>query len=123
MRQRRDRESNDPGRPVAGRAGASRTTTRTNARRSPTSPHGDASTRRREPGPRIRELPGPRQQKGIIAPTFRVIFAWPYRLALAGLYRAGFRPWQLTVLSLAANAVCSWVIATGRLFLPGTQRL
>ena len=36
-----------------------------------------------------------------------------------GSFRAGFRPWQLTVLSLAANAVCSWLIATGRLFLPG----
>jgi CDP-diacylglycerol--glycerol-3-phosphate 3-phosphatidyltransferase len=72
-----------------------------------------------EPEPKLREMPGPRQQKGMIAPIFRVLFAWPYRFALAGLYRAGFRPWQLTLLSLGANAVCGWLIATGRFFLPG----
>ncbi len=55
----------------------------------------------------------------MIAPWFGVIFAWPYRIALAGLYRAGFRAWHLTVLSLAANGVCAWLILTGRLFLPG----
>jgi CDP-diacylglycerol---glycerol-3-phosphate 3-phosphatidyltransferase len=72
-----------------------------------------------EPEQRLREMPGPRQQKGMIAPVFRVVFAWPYRIALAGLYRAGFRPWQLTLLSLVANAVCGWLIVTGRFFLPG----
>jgi CDP-diacylglycerol--glycerol-3-phosphate 3-phosphatidyltransferase len=55
----------------------------------------------------------------MIAPTFRVVFAWPYRMGLLGLYRAGFRPWQLTVLSLVANAVIGWLIVTGRFFLPG----
>ena len=69
--------------------------------------------------PKIRELPGPRRQKGIIAPLLRVIFAWPYRVALAGLYHAGVRPWHLTVLSLAANAVCGWLIVTGNVFLGG----
>jgi CDP-diacylglycerol---glycerol-3-phosphate 3-phosphatidyltransferase len=64
-------------------------------------------------------MPGPRQQKGMIAPVFRVVFAWPYRVALAGLYRAGFRAWQLTLLSLGANAICGWLILTGRFFLPG----
>jgi CDP-diacylglycerol---glycerol-3-phosphate 3-phosphatidyltransferase len=68
---------------------------------------------------RISDLPGPRKQKGMIAPAFGVIFAWPYRLALAGLYRAGFRPWQLTILSLAGNSACGWLILTGRFFLPG----
>jgi CDP-diacylglycerol---glycerol-3-phosphate 3-phosphatidyltransferase len=68
---------------------------------------------------RISELPGPRKQKGMIAPAFGVIFAWPYRLGLAGLYRAGFRPWQLTLLSLGGNAACAWLIVTGRFFLPG----
>jgi CDP-diacylglycerol--glycerol-3-phosphate 3-phosphatidyltransferase len=55
----------------------------------------------------------------MIAPAFGVIFAWPYRLGLAGLYRAGFRPWQLTLLSLGGNAACAWLIVTGRFFLPG----
>ncbi len=49
----------------------------------------------------------------------RWVFAWPYRLALAGLYRAGVRPWQLTLASLATNAVIGWLLVTGRRFLPG----
>ncbi len=73
----------------------------------------------REPDPKIRELPGPRKQKGIIAPLFRVIFAWPYRVVLAGLYRSGVRPWHLTVLSLAVNTVCGWLIVVGHVFLGG----
>jgi len=47
------------------------------------------------------------------------VFAWPYRLALAGLYRAGVRPWQLTLASLVTNAVVGWLLLTGRRFLPG----
>jgi CDP-diacylglycerol--glycerol-3-phosphate 3-phosphatidyltransferase len=69
--------------------------------------------------PRVRDLPAPRRSEGAIGPLFRRVFAWPYRLALAGLHRAGLRPWQLTVLSLAANAVVGWLVLTGRLFLPG----
>jgi CDP-diacylglycerol--glycerol-3-phosphate 3-phosphatidyltransferase len=47
------------------------------------------------------------------------IFKWPYRVALAGLYRIGFRPWQLTLLSLLANAVIGWLLITGRFFVSG----
>jgi CDP-diacylglycerol--glycerol-3-phosphate 3-phosphatidyltransferase len=47
------------------------------------------------------------------------VFAWPYRVALAGLYRAGFAAWQLTVLSLATNVVIGWLLVTGNRFLPG----
>jgi CDP-diacylglycerol--glycerol-3-phosphate 3-phosphatidyltransferase len=47
------------------------------------------------------------------------VFAWPYRFALAGLYRAGIRPWQLTLASLAANGVIGWLLITGRRFVPG----
>ena len=61
----------------------------------------------------------PRKSKGAIAPLFRVIFAWPYRVALLGLYKAGFRPWHLTLLSLANNAVVGWLLLTDRWFLPG----
>ncbi len=55
----------------------------------------------------------------MIAPAFRVIFAWPYRMGLAGLYRARFRPWQLTVLSLVTNAICGWLIVMGHYLTPG----
>jgi CDP-diacylglycerol---glycerol-3-phosphate 3-phosphatidyltransferase len=69
--------------------------------------------------PRIGDLPAPRKAKGAIAPIFGVVFAWPYRLALAGFYRAGFRPWQLTLASLANNVVVGWLLLTDRRLLPG----
>jgi CDP-diacylglycerol--glycerol-3-phosphate 3-phosphatidyltransferase len=49
----------------------------------------------------------------------RRVFDWPYRVALAGFYRAGFRPWQLTILSLLGNAVVGALLLTGRRLLPG----
>src|SRR5919198_5128295 len=70
-------------------------------------------------GPKMRDLPPPRQARGAIAPIFRIVFAWPYRIALAGLYRAGFRPWHLTLLSLAGNFVVGWLLLTDRRLLPG----
>ena len=73
--------------------------------------HGDA--------PKVRDLPAPRRNESAIGPLFRTVFKWPYRVALAGLYRAGFRPWQLTALSLLANAVIGWLLTTGRFFIPG----
>jgi phosphatidylglycerophosphate synthase len=71
------------------------------------------------PAPRVRDLPAPRRTESAIGPLFRSVFKWPYRVALAGLYRAGFRPWQLTALSLVANAVIGWLLVTGRFFVPG----
>jgi CDP-diacylglycerol--glycerol-3-phosphate 3-phosphatidyltransferase len=38
---------------------------------------------------------------------------------VAGLYRAGFRAWQLTLLSLIANVVIAALLLTGRRLLPG----
>ncbi|HYT81392.1 MAG TPA: CDP-alcohol phosphatidyltransferase family protein, partial [Actinomycetota bacterium] len=73
--------------------------------------HGDA--------PRVRDLPAPRRNKSAIGPLFRTLFKWPYRVALAGLYRAGFRAWQLTALSLLANAIIGWLLITGRFLIPG----
>src|SRR5438552_1797841 len=69
--------------------------------------------------PRIVDLPAPRKSKGAIAPIFRVVFAWPYRLALAGIHRAGFRPWHLTLASLLNNVVVGWLLLTNRRLLPG----
>ncbi|HXF57571.1 MAG TPA: CDP-alcohol phosphatidyltransferase family protein [Actinomycetota bacterium] len=72
------------------------------------------------PAPRLRDLPAPRPSRGAIGPLFgAAAFAWPYRLVLAGLYRAGFRPWQLTLLSLTGNGVVAWLLLSGRSFLPG----
>jgi CDP-diacylglycerol--glycerol-3-phosphate 3-phosphatidyltransferase len=64
-------------------------------------------------------MPAPRKTKGVAGPAMRFVFTWPYRIALAGLYRAGVRPWQLTLASLATNAVVGWLLLTGRRFLPG----
>jgi CDP-diacylglycerol---glycerol-3-phosphate 3-phosphatidyltransferase len=69
--------------------------------------------------PRVRDVPAPRRTESVIGPLFRQIFKWPYRVALAGLYRAGFHAWQLTILSLATNAVIGWLLLSGRRFVPG----
>lgn len=69
--------------------------------------------------PRARDLPGPRRSQGVIGPLFQKVFSWPYRIALAGLHRAGLRPWHLTAMSLAANGVIGWMLVDGRRFVPG----
>jgi CDP-diacylglycerol--glycerol-3-phosphate 3-phosphatidyltransferase len=69
--------------------------------------------------PRIRDLPAPRRNRSIIGPLFQKVFAWPYRVALAGLHRAGVRPWHLTLASLLTNVVIGWLLLTHRRFLPG----
>jgi len=69
--------------------------------------------------PRMRDLPAPRRSPSLIGPLFRTLWQWPYRFALAGLHRMGVRPWQLTLLSLVANAVVGALLLTGRRFLPG----
>jgi CDP-diacylglycerol--glycerol-3-phosphate 3-phosphatidyltransferase len=69
--------------------------------------------------PKLRDLPDPRRAGGAIGPLFQTVFRWPYRFALSGLYRAGFRPWQLTALSLAANVVIGWMLVRGDRFVPG----
>jgi CDP-diacylglycerol--glycerol-3-phosphate 3-phosphatidyltransferase len=76
-----------------------------------------------EPGethaPRVRDLPAPRRTESVIGPLFRQIFKWPYRVALAGLYRSGLHAWHLTMLSLATNGAIGWLLLTGRRFVPG----
>src|SRR5437016_722393 len=73
--------------------------------------------------PRIRDIPPPRKSPSIIGPLFRAVFAWPYRIALKGLHRAGFRAWHLSLLSLATNGVIGWLLITGRRFVPGALLL
>lgn len=79
------------------------------------------STRR--PSPRIRDLPAPRENPSLIGPLFRWIFQWPYRVALSGLYRAGFEPWMLTALSLVTNGAVAALLLTGRRLVPGVLLL
>src|SRR6186713_2343520 len=49
---------------------------------------------------RIRDMPAPRLAEGVAAKPMRWVFTWPYRVILLGVYRAGFRPWHLTLLGL-----------------------
>jgi phosphatidylglycerophosphate synthase len=74
---------------------------------------------KRGQAPKIRDVPPPRQQPSVAGPFFRWVFQWPYRWALAGLYRLGFRPWQLTLLSLITNFIVAALLLTGRRLLPG----
>ncbi len=78
----------------------------------------DREDRRRD-APRVRDLPAPRESPSVIGPLFGWLFQWPYRVVLAGLYRAGFRAWQLTMLSLVANVAVGVLLLTGRRLLPG----
>lgn len=70
------------------------------------------------PSARVRDMPGPRRATGALGPAVRAVFAWPYRWGLSMLYRAGFRPAQITVLSLVANVAAGWLLLTGRRLLP-----
>jgi CDP-diacylglycerol--glycerol-3-phosphate 3-phosphatidyltransferase len=55
----------------------------------------------------------------VTGPLFGTVFAWPYRIGLAGLYRAGFKAWQLTILSLVTNIVIGWLLIRGHFFVSG----
>lgn len=74
--------------------------------------------RSERPSPRVRDVPAPRESSGVAGPLMRRVFAWPYRIVVAGLVRVGVRPWQLTLASLATNVVVGWVLVTGRRLLP-----
>jgi CDP-diacylglycerol--glycerol-3-phosphate 3-phosphatidyltransferase len=67
----------------------------------------------------VRDVPAPRRNQSFIGPLFREVFAWPYRVVLLGLYRAGFRAWHLTALSVVANAYIGWLLLQGERFVPG----
>lgn len=68
---------------------------------------------------RVRDMPAPRRSQGMTGPALRFVFAWPYRVILAGLYRAGVRPWQLTIASLALNLAAGSVLLNGDRFVAG----
>lgn len=70
--------------------------------------------------PSIPETPRerPRRAEGLFAPTLRLVFAPPYRAALAGLTRAGVKPDHLTLASLGASVAAAVLLARGWRFVP-----
>lgn len=64
-------------------------------------------------------MPAPREARGLAAAPMRYLFAWPYRIVLAGAYKAGFRPWHLTVMALATNVWVGVLLLRGDRLLPG----
>jgi len=73
----------------------------------------------REDRPRVRDMPAPRRASGLAARPLRWVFTWPYRVVLAAAYRAGFHPWQLTLLALATNVVVGVLLIRGDRLVPG----
>jgi phosphatidylglycerophosphate synthase len=67
----------------------------------------------------MREMPKPRENPSALGASFAWLFQWPYRFALWGLYRMGFLPWQLSVLSLLGNVLCGALLLSGRRLVPG----
>jgi phosphatidylglycerophosphate synthase len=77
-----------------------------------------------QPGPpsettRIRDMPAPRLAEGVAAKPMRWAFTWPYRVILLGVYRAGFRPWHLTLLGLVTNVWVGASLLRGQFLLAG----
>jgi CDP-diacylglycerol--glycerol-3-phosphate 3-phosphatidyltransferase len=64
-------------------------------------------------------MPAPRSATGLAAKPMRWVFTWPYRVVLAGVYRAGFKPWQLTILALATIAWVGVLLLRGDRLVPG----
>jgi CDP-diacylglycerol--glycerol-3-phosphate 3-phosphatidyltransferase len=72
-----------------------------------------------EEAPRVRDLPSPREAEGLAGKPIAWVFTWPYRVLLAGAYRSGLRPWQLTLLGLATNALVGLLLLRGYRLVPG----
>lgn len=82
-------------------------------------PPADGGSGAPDEAPRIRDMPAPRKATGLAARPMRWVFTWPYRVVLAGAYRAGFRPWHLTLLALATNAWVGVLLLRGDRLVPG----
>jgi len=73
----------------------------------------------REEAPRVRDLPAPREAEGLAGKPMARLLKWPFRALLAGAYRAGLRPWQLTLLGLGTNALVGILLLRGDRLVPG----
>lgn len=67
----------------------------------------------------VGEMPGPREQPGMAGPTLQKWFAWPFRAALAGLYKMGAQPWHVTLASLLLSLTAGLLILQGDRMVPG----
>jgi phosphatidylglycerophosphate synthase len=76
-------------------------------------------TERNNESTRIRDMPAPRLAEGVAAKPMRWAFTWPYRVVLAGVYKAGFRPWHLTLLGLVTNVWVGASLLRGQFLLAG----
>ena len=76
-------------------------------------------TDRHNESARIRDMPAPRLAEGVAAKPMRWLFTWPYRVVLAGVYKAGFRPWHLTLLGLVTNVWVGASLLRGQFLLAG----
>jgi len=76
-------------------------------------------TDRPNDSPRSRDMPAPRLAEGVAARPMRWAFTWPYRVVLAGVYKAGFRPWHLTLLGLVTNVWVGASLLRGEFLLAG----
>lgn len=79
----------------------------------------DTGRHDRDGATRIRDMPAPRLAEGVAGKPMRWVFSWPYRVVLAGVYRAGFRPWQLTLLGLVTNIWVGVSLLRGDFLLAG----
>jgi CDP-diacylglycerol--glycerol-3-phosphate 3-phosphatidyltransferase len=73
----------------------------------------------REEVPRVRDLPAPREAGGLAGKPMARLLKWPFRALLAGAYRAGLRPWQLTLLGLGTNVLVGVLLLRGDRLVPG----
>src|SRR5918912_2401702 len=71
------------------------------------------------PAPRARDMPAPRRNESAAGSLMQRVFAWPYRVILAGLCRLGVRPWQLTLASLVTNLAAGVLLVRGGRLVPG----
>jgi CDP-diacylglycerol--glycerol-3-phosphate 3-phosphatidyltransferase len=72
---------------------------------------------------RVRDMPPPRKSEGAAGGAMQRIFAWPYRAILAFVLWTGVRPYQLSLLSLAASVVTGWQILAGHRVVAGIALL
>jgi CDP-diacylglycerol--glycerol-3-phosphate 3-phosphatidyltransferase len=73
--------------------------------------------------PRVRDIPPPRRSESAAGGAVQRLGVWPYRAILAFLVWTGVRPWQLTLLSLAATLVAGALIVAGAWFAAGVAVL
>src|SRR5919108_5686316 len=71
------------------------------------------------PAPRARDMPAPRRSESAAGSLMQRVFTWPYRVILAGLYRVGIRPWELTLASLLTNVAAGVLLVRGDRLVPG----